>query len=195
MAGASRRGKNLKALECAWAGSAGSQTDPVLQEWPEQSGGDTLWHCKEPAVSPKLLCSPWQEPTLSTSELHVLDQRWIKCWILILNLLLQLLFTGYWKWNKCKEFVAFFVCFHCQSTGICPWPTPKSQCVVLPITENHYTRGDKQLIISRLYMPIRLSILESTFICHHICILIADERNWILNLLAPSEGKQSRRVY
>lgn len=60
---------------------------------------------------------------------------------------------------------------------------------------NHYTRGDKQLLITRLYMPIRLSILESRFICHHICILIADERNWVLNLLAPSEGKQSRRVY
>lgn len=28
----------------------------------------------------------------------------------------------------------FFVCFHCQSrrscAGICPWPTPRSQCVV-----------------------------------------------------------------
>lgn len=103
------------------------------------------------------------------------------------------------KWNTCNEYVAFFVCFQCRSrrscTGIHPWPTPGSQCVVLPITENHYTGGDKQLIITRLYMPIRLSILESIFICHHICILIADERNWILNLLAPSEGKQSRRVY
>lgn len=117
-------------------------------------------------------------------------------WIWIINLALQLVLTGNWKRNQCNECFAFFVFFHCRScTGICPRPTPRSQCVVRAHYWNPLHRGDKQLLISRLYMPIRLSILESIFICHHICILIADERNWILNLLAPSEGKQSRRVY
>lgn len=56
-----------------------------------------------------------------------------------------------------------------------------------------HKRVDKQLIITRLYMPIRLSV-ESMFIWHHICILIADEKNRILNLLVPLEGKQSKSL-
>lgn len=82
-----------------------------------------------------------QSPEMSTKTktslsllLPVLDQRWIKCYILVINLVFQLVFTGIWKWNKCNECVAF-LCFHCQSrrscAGICPWPTPRSQCVVL----------------------------------------------------------------
>lgn len=59
-----------------------------------------------------------QSPETSTKTknslsllLPVLDQRWIKCYILVINLVFQLVFTGIWKWNKCNECVAFLCLF------------------------------------------------------------------------------------
>lgn len=129
---------------------------------------------------------------------YTLDHWWIKCCILVIN---TVIYSSWHLQGNENSHICCISLVHCKQsnqsdTKLSLAHTKMSQCAACTYYRKQlFKRAHKNLIITRLYMPIRLSILERIFIWHHICVLTADERNWILNLLVPLEGKQSKRVY